>query len=495
MNEKHALYSAAQVRALDAEAIRLSAAPGYALMQAAAAAAWRRARERWPNARRILVFAGPGNNGGDALEVGRLALEQGKDVTLFLLARPEALRGEAASAYRAWRAVGGCEEPNLAALDRALEAADIVVDGLLGTGLDRPVAAPFKRVIQAINAAAPPVLALDLPSGLHADTGACLGLAVIADLTVSFIGRKRGLYTGQALDHVGQVSFDALDVDPATYAVSQATAWLMHAEDLRAMLPVRPRDTHKGRNGHVLLIGGAPGYSGAIRLCGQAALRAGAGLVSVLTHPESVGLVGPEQPELMVRGGDGPDDEVVSALLDQADVLALGPGLGRAKWAGSWSGLLTCSGPLVLDADALHLLREGMTVPGHCIITPHPGEAAHLLGCSTAEVQADRYAAAQNLAKRFDCVAVLKGAGSIVAVPDGRCWVCPYGNSGMAVGGMGDVLTGMIAAFLGQGLEPLQAARAGVLAHALAGDRAALDGQRGLLPTDLIAALRGIVNP
>ncbi len=488
------LYSAAQVKALDARAIRAFQLEGYTLMQRAAAAALAELRETWPRARRLLVLAGPGNNGGDALDLARQALAQGLAVDCILLAEPQALRGEAAQAWQAARQAGLGLQP-LQALGKLLVAADVVVDGLLGTGLSRPVSDAFAAVIDQLNASARPVLALDLPSGLAADTGAVLGAAVVADLTVSFIGRKQGLYTGAARNHTGRIAFSDLAVPAGVYDGCAPLAGLLDAAGLHALLPRRRPDSHKGHYGHVLALGGAPGYSGAIRLCGEAALRGGAGLVSVLTHPDSAAVVSLARPELMVRGGLA-DDPASDELLGRADVIAAGPGLGRLDWSRALlKRVLAAQRPLVLDADALNLLEPGQTLPSDCVVTPHPGEAARLLGCDTQHLQQDRLRAADALVRQLGCVVVLKGAGSIVAAPQGRRWVCAAGNPGMAAGGMGDLLTGLIAALRAQGLSAEQAACAGVQVHALAGDAAAREGERGLLPGDLLPHFRRWLNP
>ncbi len=488
------LYSAAQVKALDARAIREFRIEGYTLMQRAAGAALAELRQAWPRAHRLVVLAGPGNNGGDALDLARQAAAQGLMVDCFLLAEPASLKGEAAEAWQAFQQAG-LRLQALPDLEAALAAADVAVDGLLGTGLSRAVSGHIAAVIDRLNASDCPVLALDLPSGLGADTGAVLGCAVEAELTVSFIGRKQGLYTGPARNHTGRIAFSDLAVPPAVYEGNDPAAWLLDPAALRGLLPRRRPDTHKGSYGHVLAVGGAPGYSGAIRLCGQAALRGGAGLVSVITHPASALVVGLAQPELMVRGIEA-EDAACEEMLSRASVIAAGPGLGRLDWSQAWlDRLLTAARPLVLDADALNLLTPGQSLPPDTIVTPHPGEAARLLNCSASDIQRDRLQAANRLVSRLGCVVVLKGAGSIVASPAGDRWVCAAGNPGMAVGGMGDLLTGLIAALRAQGLSAANAACVGVQVHALAGDAAARHGERGLLPSDLLPQFRQWLNP
>lgn len=491
------LYSAQQVRNLDASAIHDCAIDGYALMQRAAACAWRHLRQHWPAARSVGVLVGPGNNGGDALELARLAQRDGCAVQIWMLADPARLRGEARSAWDAFCAAG--LRVSTVCVDADLAACDVLVDGLLGTGLSRDVEPAFSEWIDQLNQSGKPVLALDLPSGISADRGAVMGAAVRADITVSFIGRKQGLYTGTALDYVGQRLFADLDVPAQVYAQENPAAWLMPEHAPLSWLPQRILDSHKGRHGHVLAIGGAPGYSGAIRLCAGAALRAGAGLVSVLTHPQCRAEVAASRPELMVRAAPSDDSASLTSALQRATVIAIGPGLDTGDWGDALlERVVNADAPVVLDADALNLMNLQRAWPARCVMTPHPGEAARLLGISTRQVQADRFAAARRLADVTGSVVVLKGAGTLVASAQGEVLVCAQGNPGMACGGMGDVLTGVIAAALAQAPDQpmLHTVGAAVVAHARAGDRvAARIGQRGMLPSDVVEILPEVFNP
>jgi NAD(P)H-hydrate epimerase len=335
------------------------------------------------------------------------------------------------------------------------------------------------------------VLALDVPSGLDADRGTCPGAVIQATVTVCFIAAKRGLYTGTAPDVVGQLEVDALQLPAELWETQPSHARLLVPE----ALPARARSAHKGDSGHLLVIGGDHGMAGAIRLCGEAALRAGAGLVSVATHADHVSALNAGRPELMAHGVDGP--QALASLLERADVLAVGPGLGKSAWSHAlWLTALDAGLPLVLDADGLNLLaREPRRFDRAVVLTPHPGEAARLLGSDIATLQSDRYASARALAERFGAVVVLKGAGSLVAHPDGRVAVCPWGNPGMATAGMGDVLTGVVGALLAQGATAWEAACLGVGLHARAGDAAVADeGERGLIASDLLRPLRRLAN-
>ena len=482
----YALYRAEQVRALDRCAIDRHGIPGTELMERAGAAAFAQLRARWPRAQRIAVLAGVGNNGGDGYVVARLALGQGLRVHLLQLGDHDRLHGEAAEAARAYAEAGGAAEP-FAGLP---PDCDLIVDALLGTGLERPVAGDWARAIDEVNASRAPVLAIDIPSGLHADTGRVLGAAVRADLTISFIALKQGLFTGRGPDHCGVIRFDALQVPAVVYSAEVAAARRLDWDKQRDLLSPRRPSANKGDFGHALVVGGAPGMAGAARLAGEAALRAGAGLVTVATHPQHAPLLNLTRPELMVRGVANPAE--LEQAASRASVIAVGPGLGQDDWGHAlFERALTLGRPLVVDADALNLLSRAPRQREDWVLTPHPGETSRLLGCSIAEIEGDRFAAISALQQRYGGVALLKGAGTLIRGAGHRpTGVCSDGNPGMASGGMGDALTGVIAALIAQGLELEQAAAAGVCLHAAAGDRAARSGQRGMLAGDLIDALR-----
>lgn len=484
------LYTARQVRLLDARALEALGISSYELMCRAGAAAFADIREAFPECRRWLILCGAGNNAGDGYVVARLARAGGIQVDLVAVSPVGSLRDAAARAATDWLAAGGTvmDWPRTAGSE-----ADLAVDALLGTGLSRPVSGAWSEAIEWLNARSCPRVALDIPSGLSADTGAVLGTAVRAVLTVTFVGRKPGLYTGDGPDHCGAVSFQDLGVPAVVQQGIEGYGILLDEDLLRAHRQRRRRNAHKGEHGHVLVIGGAAGMSGAPRLAGEAALRSGAGLVTLATHPVHAHWINLARPELMTRAVGSAAD--LRTAMDRATVLAIGPGLGQDAWARELlkAGLET-SRPLVLDADALNLLA-GTPVPGGIrVMTPHPGEAARLLACSTADIQADRIEAARELARRHAVTAVLKGCGTIIAEADGRWAVCALGNPGMATAGSGDVLTGVIAGLLAQGLPAWDAACLGVTAHAAAGDLAAQRGERGLIAGDIIEALRTVLN-
>ena len=485
------IYAVAAIREIDRTAIEKANIPGYTLMKRAGEAALQGAMTRYPGARRWQVICGSGNNGGDGYVVARLAAAQGIGVTVIALTDPESLQGDAATAYGDFAAAGGVVLTWSGELDAD---AKLLVDAILGSGLERDVEGEFAEVVEAINKHTAPVLSLDIPSGLHGDTGALLGCAINADLTVTFVGLKPGLFVGAGAENVGDLLYAGLEIPESCRDQSGAVLKRIATRCIDELLPRRPRDSHKGDFGHVLVIGGGSGMPGAVRLCGEAALRAGAGRVSIATDPAHAASIVASRPELMSHGIATPDQ--MDGLIAKADVIAFGPGLGQSEWAlAIYERVAAADRPSVWDADALNFLAKKGGSAANRVITPHPGEASSLLDSSTAAVQADRVSALQVLHDRFGGVVVLKGAGSLVSSSDGLPWICTAGNPGMAAPGMGDVLTGIIAALLAQGLDPEQAACVGVQAHALAGDLAAAAGERGLIASDLLAELRAVLNP
>ncbi|WP_148254573.1 NAD(P)H-hydrate dehydratase [Aidingimonas lacisalsi] len=487
------LYLAEQVRELDRRTIAEEMnGDGFALMKRAGRSAYRALRRRWPQVRRVTIACGAGNNAGDGYVVAALAAADGLDVQLLALRDPASLSGDAG------RAVTMAGDAGVEALawqaDTPLEG-EVIVDALLGTGLDGAVREPYVGAIRAINESRLPVLAVDIPSGLSADTGVVLGTAVRATMTVTFIADKLGLHTGAGPAHVGEHRLDTLEVMAPSHADLIPVARLLSSTQLAAWLPPRLADGHKGDYGHVMVVGGAPGFGGAALLASRAAARLGAGKVSLATAPEHVTASLVSCPEVMVHGVRSVSE--LTPLLHGADVIAVGPGLGTGAWGqGMLQGVLDAGRPLVVDADAINLLAATATVMNRddWILTPHPGEAARLLGWQADDVQADRVVAVRRLQQACGGVVVLKGSGTLVG--DGRdIMVCPYGNPGMGSGGMGDVLTGMIAAMAAQGLSLERAACAGVIVHSLAADDAAHEGgQRGLLASDLASYARLWIN-
>jgi NAD(P)H-hydrate epimerase len=486
-----ALYRANQVRELDRIAIEDMGIPGICLMERAGSAAFNLLRELWPKARRIIVVCGLGNNGGDGYVLARLAYLAGHDVTVLQLGDTSKLQGEALAAYEAMNDVGLFTQ---VFAEKKLSIVDVIVDALLGTGLDREVSGQWRQVIEAINRSRSPVLSLDIPSGLHADTGTVMGVAVRATVTMSFIGLKQGLFTSEGPDITGRVFFDDLQIPPTTYKHVRSPVSRIEYDVVKNQLNRRSRIAHKGSYGHVLVIGGAPGMLGAVCMTAEAAARVGAGKVTVATYPSHAALVSLNRPEIMSYGVE--TTEALMPLVDQADVVAIGPGLGQSIWARALlDAVKDLQKPVVADADALNLMAQTPFRFPESVITPHPGEAARLLEMSTAYIQSDRFAAVKSLQLRFGGVCVLKGAGTLIADEDGKIHVCTNGNPGMATGGMGDVLTGTIVGLLAQGFTTAEAARLGTCIHARSADQVAEHGERGMLPTDLFPWLRYYVNP
>jgi NAD(P)H-hydrate epimerase len=480
------LYRAVQIRELERIAIEEYGIASFDLMSRAGQATFQVLKKQYPDAQSIAVFCGSGNNAGDGYIIAKLALESDLNVCVYTVSASEKLKGDALSASQAYRSAGGAVS---LFQSEQLITAEVLIDALLGTGLDRAVTGLYATVIKSINRHFAPVIAVDIPSGLQADTGNVLGLAVKADYTVTFIGLKQGLFTGQAAEYCGEICYAQLAVPEQVFTDVTASAIRV----VKNQLPLRNRYAHKGDCGHVLIIGGDLGYSGAARLAGEAALRVGSGLVSIATRMKHAGLMNLNRPELMVHGVETPAQLVL--LLEKADVIVVGPGLGLSAWAKAlFNTAINTEKPLVIDADGLNLLAKSATVKSNWILTPHPGEAGRLLNCSTADIQQDRFAAVLSIQANYGGVAILKGAGTLIA-SEHQLAVSNTGNPGMASGGMGDVLAGVLAGLLAQGLSLQDAAHQGVYNHGLAADLAAeKDGERGLLASDLMTYLRQLVN-
>ena len=504
------LVTSAEMQAMDRMTIEPFGIPGRVLMENAGREAARVFRGHFPApAGRVGVLAGPGNNGGDGHVVARCLAGSGYDVTVFLLCAAERVRGDAAANLALLPALGipVLEIPDEETFERhtpRLEEIELWVDAVFGIGLTQEVGGRFGRAIEFVNASGRPVCSLDLPSGLDADTGRPLGACVRARVTVTFGCPKIGLLTYPGAEFSGRV--EVVDIGIPAH-VAQAVAplqTLLTVDAVRRALPARTPDTHKGRTGHLLVVGGSPGKTGAAAMTAAAALRVGAGLVTVATaaaqDPVMAALVleamtAPLPDDGSGRLGASALDEL-TALGRGKSCLAIGPGLGMSPDTGDLVRALlrSCPAPVVVDADGLNHLAghldvlDGLPVPA--VLTPHPGEMARLMGCTVAEVQHDRIGCARQLAAERGVHVVLKGARTVVARPDGRLALNPTGNPGMASGGMGDVLTGAIAGLICQGAPPDLAAQAAVFLHGAAADRlAATVGPRGYLAGDVLREL------
>lgn len=485
----YALYRARQVREFDRIAIEEYDIPGAELMERAGSGAYRFLKQRWPDLSEIVVVCGTGNNGGDGYVVARLASQAGLRVRVLQLGEAPQLKGDALIMAESWTALGHPIEPF-----EDLGNPDLIVDAVLGTGLERDVTGRWASAIEQINRHPAEVFAIDIPSGLHADTGRIMGCAIEAAATISFIGLKQGMFTGRGPDCCGEIIFDALGIPARVYAHQLLACKRIDWRKRCGLVTPRRRTAHKGDFGHLLVIAGDRGYSGAARLAAEAAARSGVGLVTLATHPDHAHCINLGRPELMVRGVS--EVQEIEQLTQRADALVLGPGLGRNAWGEMcYRAALDTTLPVVIDADGLNWLAEWPQQRKNWILTPHPGEASRLLGNDTKRVEYDRFQAAEKIQQRFGGVVILKGAGTLIC--DGSTQpasLCSDGNPGMATGGCGDVLSGIIGAFMAQDYTNREAAEMGVCLHAAAGDRAAANGEIGLLAGDLLPEVRTLLN-
>lgn len=519
------LYTAAQVRELDRLAIEAGVSADE-LMRRAGQAAFNLMKAMWPDIRTVLVLCGTGNNGGDGYVIAELAQASGWSVTVLHMgdSTTDTARLATESALQHNVLIEKFTSQKLARLLAGdLRQPCIVVDALLGIGIKGALRAGYREAVGQLNSSGLPVLAIDVPTGLDSDTGRVVDVAMRCAATISFIGRKQGLYTGRSADFTGQLFFDDLDVSAMIDQSNVARGFSARAIDagiLTQLISPRSRAAHKGSFGNVLVIGGDHGFGGAALLAAEAAARAGAGTVSLITRAAHVSAVLARRPEIMVLGLEdwaGADAGRVLGLFEKATVIVIGPGLGQSAWS---TEALQClldwvsrhEKPVVLDADALNLFArqsrdwQDSASAGfrrNWVLTPHPGEASRLLGVPVTEIQADRFAAVRALQFLSGAVCLIKGAGTVMAFPCGSgkgassdpVDVCTTGNPGMATGGMGDVLAGILGALIAQGLSPADAIRASVCAHGEAGDRAASEsGERGLIATDLLSHLRNVLN-
>lgn len=494
------LYSAAAVRAIDGYIIDKMDVSGFDLMQRAASSAFHHLMKMWPDVQQVLVFCGGGNNGGDGYLVAANAKRHGLDVQCVAVSAPEKLKGDADSAYQKALSEGvevtRWEQYSEKMGAELFSAGLVIVDAMLGTGATGEPREPFAQVIRLCNQSGCAMLAIDVPSGLDATTGSAAGVAISADITITFIALKVGLYTAQGPELCGSIHFEPL-VEALLHEVHGQAGLAVKFDwgGVRSELPRRSVTAHKGRFGRLLVIAGDRGFGGAGLLAAEAAARTGAGTVTLATRPEHVSPALARCPSLMVHGITHGSE--LSPLIESADAIVCGPGVGKGAWGQQMLQLVAASGkPMVLDADALNLmaLRVAKKADNH-ILTPHPGEAARLLGLTVPEVEADRIGAARHIQRQFGGTVLLKGAGTIVDSGDELPGVLGGSNPGMATGGMGDVLSGVLGGLLVQGLELSVSARLAAALHLAAADRAALSkGYMGLLPTDVIDILPTILG-
>lgn len=491
------VLSREQMRAFDAHAIGVANVPSLVLMENAGRGAAdvieRELLGGRADGKHVLVVCGVGNNGGDGFVVARHLVSRGARVDAILCGDAAKMTADCRANRDAFMGIGGLVD-TLANVD-AFEQIDLVVDGLFGTGLDRVVGEPFAGVIRAINRGAAPVVALDVPSGMDADTGATMGEAVHADATVTFAHLKLGLLTGHGARLAGKVH--VVDIGVPSTLRNEHSAGLVEAHDARLEIAPREVDAHKYRAGHVAVLAGSPGKTGAGLLSARGALRAGAGAATIATWPEAVASLEPRVVEIMTAAVDG--TEAVDAVLAGKRAVIMGPGFGTGEAARTIVDhvLATYTGPIVCDADALTLharsIEDFSAAGGRAILTPHAGELARLLGKTSEEIEDDRFAAVRAAAARANAVVLLKGPYTVVASPDGRVVISGSGTPALATAGAGDVLAGVIAA-LACSLPPFTAAWCGAFLHGVAGAAWQKEhGDRGLLASEIADQLPGVL--
>ena len=483
------LYTADQTRELDRITIEEFDVSGTVLMERAGTVAFEALKQRWPEVKVLCVVCGTGNNGGDGFVVARLAHEHGMQAEVLIVGDSNNISGSALSAKQR---LEGCGVTTIEYAGGKLPLADAVIDAVFGTGLKGAVTGNAADAIKAINQHGTPVMSLDIPSGLIADTGHVESEVVHADITVSFIGLNQGLLTAKGPDCCGELIFDDLQIPAGVAAKVPVSCQRLKFDS--SVFKKRIKESHKGLYGHVLVIGGDIGMSGAARLACESALRTGAGLVSLATRYAHASMINSARPEIMSYPVERENE--IKFLIDKAGVIAIGPGLGKSEWAATmFATTINSEKTLVVDADALNMLSIEYIQRDNWILTPHPGEAARMLDKTVMEIQADRFAAVKELAEKFNATVILKGNGSLMH-SEGKTFLCDQGNPGMASGGMGDVLTGIIVSLLAQGFSIKEATKIGMCLHSAAADAAAKGvGERGMLASDLMPSIRRLVNP
>jgi ADP-dependent NAD(P)H-hydrate dehydratase / NAD(P)H-hydrate epimerase len=486
------LYSVEATRNLDSIAINEFKIPGYELMKRAGKVVFNYLQNTYPLAKSVLVCCGAGNNAGDGYVIAKLAHQAGLNVKVISLIDISKLEGDAKTAWQDWNSLGH----QLSSFsDLLLQQTDVIVDALLGTGLQRPVEKEWAELIEAINHSAKPVISVDVPSGLCADTGAIAGHAIKASATLTFIGLKKGLFTHQAVDYCGEIIFDNLSLPAGVYSRQPEQAHLLDWEYLKHQIKPRHASAHKHQLGHVFILGGDTGMPGATRLAAEAALRCGAGLVTVVSHQQHAPVLLAGRPEIMLYAcetGHIPPD-----LLLKASAIVVGPGLTDSTWSQNiLASALQCAVPKVVDAGALRLLNSEDGRRDDWVLTPHAGEAAALLNETDARIiQESRFTSVELLQHQYGGHIALKGPGSLLQSANEITQLCSYGNAGMATAGMGDVLSGLIGSLIAQGYDLQLASGLGVCLHSVAADMAAVNGTTGLLASDLFPFIRKLMNP
>lgn len=501
------LYLREDVRELDRFAIEECGIDGFELMDRAARFAFHTLLKNWPGCENLVVLCGSGNNAGDGYLMAAMAKKRGMKTNVFYASSPDRLKGDARQAFLSCQqlSVACVEFDTNTFLQLAKNGDTVIVDALLGTGLNTVVSGQYAEIINAVNQHTRQVLAVDIPSGLCCNTGQVMGVAIKASVTATFIGLKLGLFTGLGREYAGKVFFSRLELSDDILRHRNAAACRLDLRTLLEQITPRTRNTHKGECGHVMILGGDTGFGGAVIMASKAALRMGAGLCSVLTREAHRASLLSGLPEAMVHCPDNSDE--IRHHLQGADVVVIGPGLGQSAWSEKLLiSALNSAKPLVIDADALNLIARNSifqdklaaietNLKSRFVLTPHPGEAGRLLNTSSSAIQSDRLSNLKKLHQQFGGNILLKGSGSLMISADQHISLCPYGNPGMASGGMGDVLSGLIGGLMAQGFRSDLALELAVSLHACAADIASDScGERGLLATDLIPLSRSLLN-
>lgn len=459
------------------------------LVARAGQSAFKKISEMYSDKKKLDIFCGPGKNGVDGLHIAKRAVEKNWSVKVYLSRLNFSKNDLQISMQRELFRLG----VSILTLNEFEPSDSIVVDAIFGVGLNKPLPSGLKSVINKINKTSKIIVAIDVPAGVDATTGRVEDVAINADITISFLAGKQGTFTGEGKSHAGKVFVDKLSLDIQPELKKFRSSRLQRFHSVRNLVPSRSEYSNKLDYGHCMIIGGAPGFTGAALIASQAALRSGSGLVSLATHFSNSEALISCQPEIMLHKIENPND--LAYLITRMSAVGIGPGLGLSKWGREmYKTTLDFDGPVVFDADALNLLAEKPNRNDMRILTPHVREAGRLLGISEREVEFDRFFSAAKLVEIYGGVCLLKGPGTIIAGTGRTPRIIAGGHSGMATGGMGDLLTGIILSFLGQGVNIFDAAVLGACIHNHAADQAKHYGSRGMLPTDLLPIIRNIIQ-
>ena len=484
------LYNKESSKAIEEIASKEFEFSPIALIRRAAERALITLLDKWPKTKSIAIFCGRGNNGSDGLVLALFAKKIGLSVSVYLV-DSDVSKGPEAQMCKEECVKNGL---SLQELNKFEGHCDLVVDAIFGMGLNRPIEGVYSQAVSIINDSQKLVFSLDVPSGVDCSSGSIHGEAVRANFTLCFFGLKQGLFTGLGKANAGEVGLDTLGLEDTLKHRVDATARAISYSHLKGIFTPRDIASHKGNFGHLLILGGAPGYSGAALLCSSAAIRAGVGLASLGTHPAHSPFLTSGWPEIMCHGVSRVSDLI--PLFKKSSALAIGPGLSTKPWAAQIFETVEELGlPSVYDADALNLLAVTPSYRKSRVLTPHSGEAARLLDLKVDEVEADRFSAVSKISEKFGGTSLLKGPGTIIKRENEAPYVLLDGNPGLATGGMGDVLTGIIGSFLAQGFTLEESAVIGAAVHSRAGDLVAEKyGEVGIRPSELLDEIRSLIN-